>query len=207
MTTSWPQQIGAAIRAGRQLLGMRFAPLADKTRDLGRPVHRVALGKLENGERDISVMELVGIAASLGVSPLSLLFPDVTSDVEVLPGHVIPGTDALGWFLGIGETGPDGARPIRIPTRPSSILAIRLVEVERDLRIQQRNISRHERAIELAEAGSIEMDGPALRTMESENLNHARRQVELLQGERDRLRNLYQRQVISSIEDGEESDA
>ncbi|PND55522.1 hypothetical protein CRM90_22485 [Mycobacterium sp. ENV421] len=138
--------VGSAIQAAREGnrgRGLRVSPLAERTKELGAPVHRTALPKIESGERDITITELVGLAAALDVPPLSLLFPDVLAEIEVLPGKRMDGLSALGWFIGMGGSAdiiehgevvhrrwfmPDG-----IDTDGSMIIPLQLLRIEQDL--------------------------------------------------------------------------
>lgn len=134
--------IGAAVRSARERRGLKVSPLAEKTKELGAPVHRVALPKIESGERDITVGELVAIAAALGVPPISLLFPDVLAEVEILPDHRMDGLSALGWFIGVGGStdivhGDFSHRrwfmPEGISTNNSMQIPLRILRIDEDL--------------------------------------------------------------------------
>jgi hypothetical protein len=131
----------ASSSSRRERAGLKWASLSEKTRDLGRPDHRVALSKLERGEREISVPELVGIAAALDLPPLALLFPNVLDEVEIFPGRPVRGIDALGWFAGTGEDAPRQSAGIEV--------ALKLVTNERTLKIQRHNLFQAERAPEV----------------------------------------------------------
>lgn len=168
-----------AIERRRKELGLKWASLSDKTRDLGRPTHRVALGKIERGDREISVTELVGIAAALDLPPLALLFPDVREDVEVFPGNPVPGIEALGWFTGTGDHPGQVATGIQ--------LALQLVSIEKTLNIQRHNLIQSERGPEVFDMSD------QMRAYEAKNAERAREQVELLEAERTRLISLYNR--------------
>lgn len=76
--------------------------LADRCKDLGLPIGRPAIAKLESGFRQsISVAEIQVLARALDVAPVLLLFPlGYAETAEVLPGlHVDPYT-AIEWFSG-----------------------------------------------------------------------------------------------------------
>lgn len=113
------ERIGAAVKARRSELGWTAARLSDETERLHHPVHRVAIGKLENGHRGakFEVAELVVLAKALGVPPMLLLYPDMPGgDVEVLPrvhtnsfaaARWFSGEDTLAWYLPTPESHPD----------------------------------------------------------------------------------------------------
>ena len=86
---------------------MTAVDLAERTKELGYPVTRVAITKIENNTRSgkLDIAELLVIAAALGVPPILLLYPVYPyGAVEVLP---LPAGDgrasqfaALRWFAG-----------------------------------------------------------------------------------------------------------
>lgn len=94
---------GNAVRGRRKALNLTAAGLAKRTAELGYPVSRVAIGKIENGHREgkFDLAELVVLAAALGIPPVMLIYPDLPhGSVEVLPGLERYATDALEWFVG-----------------------------------------------------------------------------------------------------------
>ncbi|RDB49348.1 helix-turn-helix domain-containing protein [Tsukamurella tyrosinosolvens] len=115
MRDSWSQVVGEAIMKRRERMGLSAVKVAERTRELGTPVHRVALGKIEAGTRDATLPELVAIATALDTAPLALLFPNVLEDTEVLPERTLPDLDALRWFLGAGGWSGDLKRMPPMP--------------------------------------------------------------------------------------------
>ncbi len=97
-------RIGQAVQRARKARGMTVQQLADRTRELGYPMHRVALGKIESGNRagKLDTSELLILAKALDVQPLSLLYGgDPGGDIEVTPGVVMPnGEAALDFCVG-----------------------------------------------------------------------------------------------------------
>jgi transcriptional regulator with XRE-family HTH domain len=81
---------------------MTVQALASKCADLGLPLGRPAISKLENGLRQtITVDEVLVLARALGVAPLLLLFPiGAEESIEVLPGEVMRPFRAALWFTG-----------------------------------------------------------------------------------------------------------
>ena len=67
----------------RTELGISQRQLAVRLTELGRPVPGTALSKIERGERRVDVDDLVAIALALGVSPSTLLLPNVADDTEI----------------------------------------------------------------------------------------------------------------------------
>lgn len=190
------RNVADALKARRRELDLTAAEVSNRS-VVGKPLSRAVISDLETGrKRTLEVSELITLAASLEVSPLSLLFPNVTEEVEILPDVFIPGTDALGWFLGIGDTVPGDSRnhPFHFGDAAMHV-AIRLVEVERTLRVQQHNLQQHERGPELFDMSD------RMREAERERAAHAQKQIELLNAERDDLIFKYQR-IIEDRQDG-----
>lgn len=108
-TLDWPAglsaQIGAAIRDARVELGISAVKLATRTGELGYPIHRVAISKIESGEREITVAELLVLAAALDVPPINLVIPPDAGEVVVLPGVHLPPEKALEKFTATEDIG------------------------------------------------------------------------------------------------------
>jgi transcriptional regulator with XRE-family HTH domain len=85
--------------------------LADKCTELGLPIGRPAIAKLEKGLREtITVAELEVIARALSVSPADLVFPlGERATVELMPGYHTDTWKAVLWWGGFA------ARPGRTP--------------------------------------------------------------------------------------------
>ncbi|TCJ68724.1 UNVERIFIED_ORG: hypothetical protein EDC92_1485 [Dietzia maris] len=92
--------------------------LADETKGLGHHVSRTTLWELEAGKRkNISVAELLIIAAALEVPPLSLVFPELPDGVvRALPDTPMTSFDAIRWASGEGD----------LPTRPWELVPLSL---------------------------------------------------------------------------------
>lgn len=96
-------RVGAAVQARRKALDLTAAQLADRTRDLGYPITRVAISKIETNKRagKLDVAELFILAAALEVPPALLLFPGFPHDtVEAIPGKVADNLGAVKWLSG-----------------------------------------------------------------------------------------------------------
>lgn len=96
-------RIGEAVQARRKELEWTAARLSEETSALGYPIHRVAIGKLENGHRGakFDVAEIVVLAKALKVPPMRLLYPGMPGgDEEVLPGVITSAFAAAQWFSG-----------------------------------------------------------------------------------------------------------
>lgn len=138
MATDWLTTVAAAVKRKREQSGWKVVNLADRTKSVDSPIHRVALKKLEDGERDyLTISELVGLAAALGVPPASLLFPDITETIEVLPGKPMRGVEAFGWFIGaggpVGLAGDWAYAPEGVRTSQSMRIPLELLKIELEL--------------------------------------------------------------------------
>jgi transcriptional regulator with XRE-family HTH domain len=99
-------RVGAAVQARRKELNLTASTLADRTAELGYPISRVAIGKIETGHREgkLDLAELVVLASALGIPPVTLLFggaPDKA--IESLPGEKATSVATLAWFVGDRE--------------------------------------------------------------------------------------------------------
>jgi transcriptional regulator with XRE-family HTH domain len=98
-------RIGRAVAKGRKDRGMTAQQLAERCKDLGAPIHRTTITKIENGRTRFDVGELLILAAALDVPPLVLLYPDLPAgEVDIIPGR--PGTswDAYRWATGMAPS-------------------------------------------------------------------------------------------------------
>ncbi|OFR92061.1 hypothetical protein HMPREF2860_05130 [Corynebacterium sp. HMSC064E10] len=99
-------QIGRAVDARRQELGLSAQALSDKTAELGHKISRSAIADYSNENRRprVSVADLLVLARALDMPPLYLLFPNPAGEtVTYLPGeHDASGYGALR-FVGMVE--------------------------------------------------------------------------------------------------------
>src|SRR5450756_825662 len=95
-------RIGERVARVRLRQEMTVQALADRCAELGLPVGRVTLTKLERGIRQaVTPAEVMVLAAALGVPPIELLMPvGIGEQVEILPGQVIDSLAAVRWFRG-----------------------------------------------------------------------------------------------------------
>lgn len=107
-------QLDVAGRVGREVrrlrddvLGITATELAERCRNLGFPISRVAIAKIEANSRagKLDLSELLILARALDVSPAQLTFPDLPKGKsEMLPGVQQQSWEAIRWFS--GESGP-----------------------------------------------------------------------------------------------------
>lgn len=118
------ERFGKAVQTRRNALALTAQQLAKRTAELGYPVTRVAISKIEGNMRagKIDVAELIVLAKALDVPPVLLLYPgfpdgyDFTvdekwgpgepmtvtfaADVEALPGNTMSSREAVLRFSG-----------------------------------------------------------------------------------------------------------
>jgi transcriptional regulator with XRE-family HTH domain len=99
-------RLGRAVRDRRKDLKMTADDLARRTAELGYPITRVAIGKLENNYRagKFDSAEVDVLAAALDLSPADLLHSGPPDElVEVLPGQMMTLLEARIWHNGGAE--------------------------------------------------------------------------------------------------------
>ncbi|WP_327319290.1 hypothetical protein [Streptomyces sp. NBC_01235] len=101
------QRVGREVARAREGVGgrrMTAQALANRTAELGHPLDRSVIAKLEKGFRQsVTVADVVVLARALDVAPVSLLFPLGEPEVELAPGDIRSTWPALQWF---GAEGP-----------------------------------------------------------------------------------------------------
>lgn len=110
----WPARLAAQIgeRVAR-IRGKKMTAqaLADRCSELGLPLDRTVISKLEKGLRQtLTVGELLVLAEALGVPPIELVFPlGRAESVERLPGQHIDSWKAVQRFTGESSYPGDAA--------------------------------------------------------------------------------------------------
>lgn len=89
--------MGLGVKRAREKAGLSAAKLEEKTRELGYPVTRGTIAKIEGGHRDgkFDVNEVVVLATAMNVAPLDIVYPPTTAPVEYLPEQKMPTGSAL----------------------------------------------------------------------------------------------------------------
>jgi transcriptional regulator with XRE-family HTH domain len=68
-STPWPEELttrlGELVAAARNARGMSAVKLAEATDQIGVPIHRVAITRIEKGEQVVTVLELIALGAAL----------------------------------------------------------------------------------------------------------------------------------------------
>jgi transcriptional regulator with XRE-family HTH domain len=102
--------IASEVRRLRLQRGMSAQRLSDRCAELGAPIPRTVLSNLENGRRgNVTVAELLVLAAALDVPPATLAFPvGYVETVDALPGRARTPLEAIEWVSGHAESGVEG---------------------------------------------------------------------------------------------------
>lgn len=89
------------LREARDARRWTQQQLADAVAAIGARLDRTTIAKLEKGQREAHVKELVSLAAALDVSPMHLLLPwRLDAEVKLAPKLTVDGFDALKWASG-----------------------------------------------------------------------------------------------------------
>src|ERR1700693_502103 len=96
-------RFGHAVKTRRKALRLSASELSRRTAELGYPISRGAIAKIESNLRSgkIDVAELLVLSAALNIPPVLLLMPDFRrGSVEVLPGVDVSADEAVRWMSG-----------------------------------------------------------------------------------------------------------
>lgn len=96
-------RFGAAVARRRRHLGLTAVQLWERTVELGYPVTRIAISKIENNTRagKLDMAEVLILARALELPPMLLLYPSYPGGVvEFLPGWEVESERAAGWISG-----------------------------------------------------------------------------------------------------------
>jgi transcriptional regulator with XRE-family HTH domain len=111
-----PSDVAAErIRALRKRHGWTQQQLADRLRGLGSPIDRVAITKIEAGQRGLPLDEAFLFAFALDVAPINLFLPLEDEDVQIAARTVASSALLRGWVVGEQPLGgPDGGQDPRL---------------------------------------------------------------------------------------------
>jgi transcriptional regulator with XRE-family HTH domain len=95
---------GDAVSWRRRALNLTASELSRRTVELGYPISRGAIAKIESNLRSgkIDVAEVLVLSAALDIPPVLLLFPQFSTDGSgaVLPGVLAKEDEAVRWVSG-----------------------------------------------------------------------------------------------------------
>ncbi|MEN4399651.1 hypothetical protein A5768_14105 [Mycolicibacterium fortuitum] len=98
------RRVGLAVHDLRKRQGWTALELAQRTKEIGYPISRVAISKIESNTRSgkVDLAELLTLAAALNVSPVALVYPGpYQNEVQILPGRHAAEFNAAQWFSGL----------------------------------------------------------------------------------------------------------
>ncbi|MCA2303189.1 helix-turn-helix transcriptional regulator [Mycobacterium intracellulare] len=133
------ERIGKAVVKYRRDAGLTAQQLAERCRDLGVPIHRTTITKIEGGRSRFDLGELLILAAALEVPPMVLLYPELPGgEVELIPDRPASSWDAYLWATGAA---PSFTNPGARPSKGAELLAAttrraELIAVQPHLQIQ-----------------------------------------------------------------------
>jgi transcriptional regulator with XRE-family HTH domain len=107
------RDIGRRVAYYRNRADLTAVMLSARCAELGLPLDRGTIAKLETGHRNsVTVDEVYVLAAALGVPPVLLLFGVGTEEpAEILPGKQVPAFRGAQWFTGEGPMPEPGDDP------------------------------------------------------------------------------------------------
>lgn len=114
------QSVFTAIKRERKAQGLSVQQLSDRCTELGYPIARRVLSKMENGERsNISIPELMAIAEALGVAPLDLIYSPYSAGdaVDRLPNNSTIEEEARDRFIKYQRSGSSFPSSVTAGTR------------------------------------------------------------------------------------------
>ncbi len=79
--------------------------LAARLEELGQPIGRIGIQRLERGERKVDLDEVVALAQVFDIPPVALLFPIGRAESTELHGHRLDPWTAAKWFYGDAQLG------------------------------------------------------------------------------------------------------
>lgn len=88
------------MRRYREEAGLTYAELSRRLKEAGHPLAVLALRRIEDGERRVTVDDLTALGVVLGVNPNALLSPAATSS-EGVTGSKADEIDVSLWLLGL----------------------------------------------------------------------------------------------------------
>ena len=96
------------VRTGK---GWTQQQLADQLGELGRTLDRAAIARIEAGDRQVSIDELIEISAALGTTPVHMIVP-ISGDqpLHVAPRLSVSPREARQWIRGQGPLREEDVR-------------------------------------------------------------------------------------------------
>jgi transcriptional regulator with XRE-family HTH domain len=96
------------VKEARKRRAWSQQTLADRLTELGYPMTRVVLTKLERNDRQVTLEDVFAFAVALGVAPVHLLVPlDDDEQVAVVPTRSFSAVVVRGWLRGLYPAGKE----------------------------------------------------------------------------------------------------
>lgn len=97
------EQFGLAVQFWRKKMELTAVELSNRTREIGYPITRATIAKIESNQRNskMDFLEICVLAAALEVTPTDLVFfgyPD--REVKITPRSLVTSAEATEWFYG-----------------------------------------------------------------------------------------------------------
>jgi transcriptional regulator with XRE-family HTH domain len=123
-----------AVSDRRRALNLTASELARRTAELGYPISRGAIAKIESNSRSgkVDVAELLVLSAALDIPPALLLFPYFRRSQIVLPNLLAVGSEAVRWMSGQTSFPQIASGQPSVPRPPND--GVKLISAELALR-------------------------------------------------------------------------
>lgn len=100
------QAFGEAVKYWRNVMELTAVELSNRTKEIGYPITRATIAKIENNQRNskVDVAEVLTLAAALRVAPIDLIFPGFPDgDARATRRVTMTAQFAQAWFTGHEE--------------------------------------------------------------------------------------------------------
>jgi transcriptional regulator with XRE-family HTH domain len=177
---------GNAVSWRRKALNLTASELSRRTVEMGYPISRGAIAKIESNLRSgkVDVVEVLVLSAALDIPPVLLLFPQFSTDGRgaVLPGVLAKEDEAVRWMSGQvplpqGADMPDMQLARLAPNPPNEgvrlVVAMQLLEEALATRI---SLVHHLHTLEAD--GSEVTDAQRMLEMNNELIHNLRQQIQ-----------------------------
>lgn len=99
--SSLAEEFGQAVKFWREKMELTAVELSNRTREIGYPITRATIAKIESNSRNskVDVAEVLTLATALHVAPIDLIFPGLPARWHSATQRVqIPSEHAQEWF-------------------------------------------------------------------------------------------------------------
>ena len=159
------------LREERRRQGLTQDDLASRCVDLGEPIARTTIAKIENGKRALSLSDVFVLAAALNTSPAMLFLPiGDEDDVYIAPKLKVHPHLAMKWI--------EGTEPLPISNISQWHEAVEPLRLYRDFRLLQREMQRTGQRVSSAEYAGDEARITETRTEHAEAMQQIAEHME-----------------------------